>query len=53
MRLGQSARIATSLVFVFGLHNLLDEESRLATSPLRDIVPLPGRSLHIGARLEF
>ena len=33
--------------------NLLDETARLATSPLKDIVPLAGRSLHLGARMEF
>lgn len=40
------------LLFARG-SNLLDEEARLATSPLKDIAPLPGRSLHIGARAEF
>ncbi len=33
--------------------NLLDEEARQASSPLKDIVPLPGRSLHMGVRLEM
>lgn len=40
------------LLFARG-SNLLDEAARLATSPLKDIAPLPGRSLHIGARAEF
>jgi iron complex outermembrane receptor protein len=40
------------LLFARG-SNLLDEEARLATSPLRDIVPLAGRSLRVGARVEF
>jgi iron complex outermembrane receptor protein len=40
------------LLFARGT-NLLDEEARLATSPLKDIAPLPGRSFHIGARAEF
>jgi iron complex outermembrane receptor protein len=40
------------LLFARG-SNLLDEEARLATSPLKDIAPLPGRSFHIGARAEF
>lgn len=40
------------LVFARG-SNLLDEEARLATSPLKDIAPLPGRSFHLGARAEF
>lgn len=33
--------------------NLLDEDARLATSPLKDIAPLPGRSVHIGARVNL
>ena len=42
-----------------GLHlflrgtNLLDEDIRQHTSPLKDLVPLPGRSLHAGLRFEF
>jgi iron complex outermembrane recepter protein len=40
------------LVFLRG-SNLLDEEARRATSPLKEIAPLPGRSLHVGARAEF
>lgn len=34
-------------------NNLLDEEARQATSPLKDIVPLPGRGVRMGVRLEF
>ncbi len=33
--------------------NLLDEDIRQHTSPLKDLVPLPGRSVHIGLRYEF
>lgn len=33
--------------------NLLDEDARLHTSPLKDTVPLPGRSVHVGLRYEF
>jgi iron complex outermembrane receptor protein len=33
--------------------NLLDEDARLATSPLKDIAPLPGRSVHFGIRAEL
>ncbi len=33
--------------------NLLDEEIRRHTSPLKDLVPLPGRSIHAGLRYEF
>ncbi len=40
------------LLFARGT-NLLDEEARLASSPLKDILPLSGRSFHLGARMEF
>lgn len=33
--------------------NLLDEDARQHSSPLKDIAPLPGRSVHLGARAEF
>jgi iron complex outermembrane receptor protein len=33
--------------------NLLDEDARLHTSPLKDIAPLAGSSLHAGVRGEF
>lgn len=33
--------------------NLLDEEARQHASPLKDIAPLPGRSAHVGLRVEF
>ena len=33
--------------------NLLDEEIRQHTSPLKDTVPLPGRSIHAGLRFDF
>jgi iron complex outermembrane receptor protein len=33
--------------------NLLDEEARQSTSSLKDVVPLPGRSLHAGVRVTF
>lgn len=39
-------------VFLRGT-NLLDEDIRQHTSPLKDLVPLPGRSLHFGLRYEF
>ena len=39
-------------VFLRG-SNLTDEEIRQHTSPLKDIAPLPGRSLHFGLRYEF
>lgn len=43
---------STVLLFLRG-SNLLDEEARRHTSPLKEIAPLPGRSLHFGARAEF
>jgi iron complex outermembrane recepter protein len=42
----------SALLFVRGT-NLLDEDARLATSPLKDIAPLPGRSVHFGIRAEL
>jgi len=33
--------------------NLLDEEARQHTSSLKDLVPLPGRSINAGVRLTF
>ena len=39
-------------VFLKGT-NLLDEDIRQHTSPLKDIVPLPGQSLHAGVRFDF
>lgn len=33
--------------------NLLDEDARLHTSPLKDQVPLPGRSIGAGIRMSF
>jgi len=39
-------------VFVRG-SNVLDEEIRQHTSPLKDLIPLPGRSVHLGLRYEF
>lgn len=33
--------------------NLLDEDIRQHTSPLKDLVPLPGRSMHFGLRYDF
>jgi len=40
------------LVFMRGT-NLGDEDARRHTSPLKDTVPLPGRSLQLGLRLDF
>lgn len=39
-------------VFLRGT-NLLDEDIRQHTSPLKDLAPLPGRSIHFGLRYEF
>lgn len=40
------------LVFLRG-SNLLGEEARRHTSPLKEIAPLPGRSIHFGVRAEL
>ena len=40
------------LLFLRG-RNLLDEDARLHTSPLKDRLPLPGRSIGAGVRVEF
>jgi iron complex outermembrane receptor protein len=40
------------LLFLRG-RNLLDEDARLHTSPLKDQLPLPGRSIGAGVRVEF
>ena len=40
------------LLFLRG-SNLLDEDARQHTSPLKDELPLPGRSIAAGVRLEF
>ncbi len=40
------------LLFLRGT-NLLDEDIRQHSSPLKDLTPLPGRSLHFGLRYEF
>jgi iron complex outermembrane receptor protein len=40
------------LVYLRG-SNLLDEDARRHTSPLKEFAPLPGRSLGAGVRLEF
>lgn len=41
-----------ALLFLRGT-NLLDEDARLSASPLKDIAPLPGRSVRFGVRAEF
>ena len=40
------------LVYLRG-ENLLDEDARRHTSPLKEYAPLPGRSVGAGVRLEF
>jgi iron complex outermembrane receptor protein len=39
-------------LFVRGT-NLTDEDARQHSSPLKDTVPLPGRSAHLGVRYDF
>ena len=41
------------LYFFLKGSNLGDQDARQHTSPLKDTVPLPGRSLHAGLRFEF
>jgi iron complex outermembrane receptor protein len=56
MDIDVSYRIAqgTGSVFLFARgSNLLDEDARQHASPLKDIAPLPGRSLRLGVRAEF
>ena len=40
------------LVYLSGL-NLGDEDARRHTSPLKDVAPLPGRSIRLGFRMDF
>ncbi len=40
------------LVYLRGL-NLGDEDARRHTSPLKDVAPLPGRSIRLGLRMDF
>ncbi len=42
----------TVTIFVQG-RNLLDEKIRLSTSLLKDVAPLPGRSIFTGLRFDF
>ena len=52
LALGTGRGITSVFLFLRGT-NLLDEDARQHASPLKDIAPLPGRSLHLGARAEF
>jgi iron complex outermembrane recepter protein len=46
--------VGRSSIFLFVKgSNLLDEDARQHTSPLKDIAPLRGQAFHIGARAEF
>lgn len=42
-----------SLFLYLRAKNLTDEDARQHTSPLKDTLPLPGRSLHAGFRYDF
>jgi iron complex outermembrane recepter protein len=46
------ARHRSVLFFLRG-QNLLDEDARRHTSPLKDVAPLPGRSVSAGVRVEL
>lgn len=39
--------------WVLQAHNLLDEEARRHSSPLKDYAPLRGRSVSVGVRVQF
>lgn len=43
----------THLLVFLRASNLLDEEARRHTSPLKELAPLPGRSATIGLRMEM
>ena len=49
-----STRLASDQLFLFlkGT-NLGDEDARRHSSPVKDTVPLPGRSVHLGLRWDF
>lgn len=54
LRVELGYRFADPGVYVFFRGtNLLDEDIRQHTSPLKDLIPLPGRSVHFGLRYEF
>jgi iron complex outermembrane receptor protein len=42
-----------SVLFFLRGQNLLDEDARRHTSPLKDVAPLPGRSVAAGVRVEL
>lgn len=44
---------ANDLLLFLKASNLGDEDARRHTSPLKDIAPLPGRSIHVGVRYDF
>ena len=46
-------RFGESVVLFLRGRNLLDEDARLHTSPLKDQLPLPGRSIGAGVRVAF
>lgn len=54
LNLSYTQRIGSSDISYFAMvKNLLDQDIRLSTSVLKDIVPLPGRKLVLGVRLRF
>ena len=42
-----------SVFFYLRGENLLDEEARRHSSPLKDVAPLPGRGIGAGVRIEL
>ncbi|MES2208199.1 MAG: TonB-dependent receptor [Pseudomonadota bacterium] len=54
MNLSYTQRYGTQQITWFALaKNLLNQDIRLATSVLKDVAPLPGRSLIVGVRTRF
>ena len=54
MHIPPKAAAALFSLFLFAAgSNLGDEDARRHTSPLKDQVPLPGRSLSLGVRYDF
>ena len=49
---GALYHISDTRLFVRG-SNLTDQDARRHSSPLKDLVPLPGRSFHVGLRISF
>jgi iron complex outermembrane receptor protein len=47
------AWMGNGMMLFLRARNLLDEDARMHTSPLKDQLPLPGRSIGAGVRISF